>query len=336
MKLSLALVAGLFVFASCGGSAGPAPTIESNAGATTETLELVTNTTLFQRIASAPSTTAYSGIRSVKFWTYASNGSSTHLDYIEQTLSNGSGDYLIEPRDVLKPQMSLDELEVFMLGQQVRAPFFRNHRDFQIRDVALFRSNYSVYSSQQESVVVGRPCMHLEVHPNENDTAFYALDVDIATGLILASSEYDARGRMISRIEFLELTVGALPEVEQARLQGPLENWREPTESENLTELPLGAPRILPEGYRWLETRVVRDDLGAEWYEMIYGDGVEELFVLFALNEGPGSVLAGHDEISLYRHGSWLVAEGLLKDQRVIALGKLNRDELMIALESCL
>jgi len=96
-------------------------------------------------------------------------------------------------------------------------------------------------------------------------------------------------------------------------------------------------PRTLPPGYQMVEQAIVRDELGNPWLKTTYGDGVERLFFVHGGPLVPGPLASKWpkpDRVEVLDAAPWASAQGNLSGQKVIALGKVSPDELLIVLDS--
>ncbi len=292
---------------------------------------------LIEQVMLAPSITSYFARRKVSSTVYDRATGAETLTYLEQVASDGDGLFAVTPESVVEPKLDRGRLEVFKLVQKGREEFFYNHRDFRVRDLDLFFANYLVVIEPGLQSMLSRNTLQISIRRREQAETRYVLDVDQETGLVLHQREYDLQDRLVSEVEYLELTVGPLsPEIRTRLRRASNASWRPAAPRDGLDSLAVVAPRVPPSGFQLLEHRIVSDPLGSEWYELIYGDGVEQLFVLYALSPSRTGTVLADEEVVLYRHGSWTVVEGLLSGERVIALGKVSRDALILTLQSCL
>ena len=300
--------------------------------------EIVADATFLDQIRTAPFEYSFVGTRRVSFHYVDPVGGAQELIYIESVAADGDGNVSIDPLEMIDPILDPERFELFRMVQSALEEFFFNHRDFRIRDVALFGSNYRATVTEPDSRVADRGCVQLRIEAVRKDRNSFLVDVDIETGLILRAREFNAVNRQVGEVVFESIFFG---EVDPARFEdvsttNPV-NWRALEDGETF-DLPVGAPALPPRGFQLLEERVVTDPLGGEWYELIYGDGSEQMFVFFRLQSvlGDATSVTPDDEVGLFGIGPWVVAEGVLRGQDVIVLGKLSRSEILTTLESCL
>ncbi len=334
LSLLLLLLAGL---TACGDSGNGALAPQTGQFSAVSSGNSFGDRGFLSRVMVAPSRTEYTGRREVSFFVYEENGVVDELTYLESVTSDGQGLFDVEIEDLLEPKVSPERIEVFRLIQRGREEFFYNHRDFRVRDLELFLANYEIALRDDDLQVLGRECGLLTVQHRGAEQAHYELLIDSETSLVLQQREYDAQDRLISEVKFVELSVGAPGSAVIARAQNRARlNWRPATPRDGLLALNVHAPTFPPDGFQLLDQRIITDPLGDEWYELIYGDGVEQIFVLFALSPPPSTMVLAKEEVLLYRHGRWTVVEGHVQSERIIVLGKASSDDLILMLESCL
>lgn len=331
--LSILLLLGL---AACGNSGAESGALVSD-GTTEATAAPFRNLGLLEQVMRAPSATVYSGQREAAFYSYDKYGAIDKLAYTETVISDGDGQFVVVIDDLLVPVLSPGRVEVFKMIQKGREEFFYNHRDFRVRDLDLVVRNYQIFLEETRRQVRGRSCLRLLIRRNIQGGSRYEVDVDERTGLVLDQREYDTQDRLVSQVKFLQLSIGTLTPEEAVALRTQRQSiWRSATPRDGLDGLAVHAPSFPPTGFQLLEQRIVTDPLGDEWYELIYGDGIEQMFMLYALNNRPSQSVQANNEVAVFRHGRWTVVDGILNDERVIALGKVSSDDLMLALESSL
>ena len=334
LPLLLLLIAGL---TACGDSGKGVHSPQAGEFSAVSSGTSVGDRDFLSRVMVAPSTTEYMARREVSFFVHEENGVVEELTYLEEVTSNGHGLFDVQIEDLLEPKVSPERIEVFRLIQRGREEFFYNHRDFRVRDLELFLANYEIALRDDDVRVLDRECSVLTVSPRSGEQTYYELYVDNETSLVLVQREYDSEDRLVSEVEFVELTLGTPGSEFIARAQARAgRNWRPAIPRDGLLNLNVHAPTFPPAGFQLLDQRIITDPLGDEWYELIYGDGVEQIFVLFALSPPPSTMVLAKEEVLLYRHGRWTVVEGHVRSERIIVLGKASSDDLILMLESCL
>lgn len=298
-------------------------------------------------IVDAPMTVAYSGKRRVTFH-YAVEGQAQVLDYTEQVYSNGHGQYLVDPSEVASPAMTVEQHEVFGLMQKARDSFFYLHRDFCIRDLALFQQNYAVSARSQNTTVAGRACVALDVRPQSADVNRYRIEVDPQTGLVLRWREFADDGATVALVEFLDFTLN--PDLTNVPLHGP-QFAVEPLDlatSHAQLGFDVRVPRLLPNGYQLLRTDKLQPGTAPDtspWARLTYGDGVEQIFYLYTEVPPSQSVLPGvtsNDPLNgahvvwTYAIGPWTVAVGEFGRKRCSVMGKVGEAPLLDMIQSAI
>jgi hypothetical protein len=298
-----------------------------------------------ERIPSAPTSVAYSGTRRAHF-EYAVNGVSKTLEYTERVFSDGHGKFTIVPGDVAQPAMDARALEVFRLLQENREAFFFRHRDFCIRDLALFEHNYIVSDLGTQITVCGRPCAWVEVKSRVDGRETYRAAIDPKNGLVMRSEEYSSAGQLLARVEFTDFTLA--PDLSGISFHEdiPFEALDLGRDTTPQIGFRVDAPTLIPAAYQ-LEKADKVEAGGRSWARITYGDGLQEIFVLDSVDaqrsEDPlkasqPAVRAGHTRTSVHvlHIGPWFVAEGEFGPRHLIVMGKAGEPVLLDMLQSAL
>ncbi|MCA8981363.1 MAG: hypothetical protein H6831_12265 [Planctomycetes bacterium] len=258
------------------------------------------------------------------------------LVYQEELLRDGMGNFAVLPGAVLQPTMTPAEAATFVLLQGARQGYVERHRDFRVRDLLLFRHNYSIIDLRQTTTIAGIPCVWLEVQSIYNASVSWRLAVDGKTGQVLSEERVDQNGALLSHVE--AVVVDYNPDLSGAVLDGGPSAWT-PVSGPALAAINLYVPTALPDGYQLFETATLRDAFGRDWVRQLYSDGVGELFFLHEI----GATLSPTQ--SLARTGSVLnafsiaganVLDGEVRGVRVIVVGLLSEVELLQAIDSAL
>jgi hypothetical protein len=160
------------------------------------------------------------------------------------------------------------------------------HGSFHVHDVNAARANYSIYDFGVARRL-DRDVRRVVILPRQTDKAVWLLDVDVATGLLLYSAEFDISARLISELEVTQLRLGSASVTQVAGW-----NW-----TPRLTIVPLnsasaatariraGSPTvpaigtIVPE-YVLARAHVAENPLNQDQTLVYsYSDGVDEFFV---------------------------------------------------------
>jgi hypothetical protein len=307
---------------------------------------------LIQLAAAAPTATPYEGTRRYEaYWEI--DGFSHMLIYREEIKADGTGQFSIDPLEVLQPNMSPSEEQVFMLLQDLRQGFMFKHRDFAIRDVKRFLNTWQVIDLGTTTQVLGRTCAQWEVRRIKGADRVYALDVDVQNGIILRSEERDLSGAVLSMLEYdsLNLTPDFTLETFHEELGTQVQFGNGSPLPTQLKFVP-AKPKLLPDGYR-LQDSVAIFGTGDPWVRYTYGDGAEEIFWLHSgeaevlypgplgtPNSGsPGQAGQGQgskpkDVVKWLPVGPWTVVWGDIGEDSFIVMGKVPREELYDLIES--
>jgi hypothetical protein len=294
---------------------------------------------LFARMKSAPFAVAYEGRRRIEA-TLASQEVNEALSYTELVRADGTGEFAVEVEAVHSPRMSTAEEELFRLTQLGRQGFLYRYRDVHLSDLELFFANYRCRVLEERVLVAGHRCIEMEIERVHEGKTLLTLAVEPRTGLILRSVERDREGNLIDSMEFDSIELDPDFSGRQDFMWSPGsqgERKLNPT-NDGVGGVPyqILAPRFLPAGFRPISSTRLDDPLGGQpWNRIMYTDGLEYLFFLHG-GDLIGSRLGGQDVVSVFDFGPWLVADGELGGQRLIAVGKVSERDLLDMLQSAL
>ncbi|HVS10109.1 MAG TPA: sigma-E factor regulatory protein RseB domain-containing protein [Planctomycetota bacterium] len=290
---------------------------------------------LLQKMVLAPSSVAYQGVRRVEaHWQIAS--APQDLAYRELVSGDGQGGFAIDPLEVLQPQLTRPEVDIFQLLQKGREGFLYRYRDFRVSDLGLFLASYSATDSGVISQVAGRSCAQLTIEPRTDSDRLWRAWVDIETGLVLRAREELEDGTLVSLMEFESLSLA--PDLSQVQFHVPINEELPLPETELAVKLgfPLAKPKLLPAGYQLTDTASVTDITDHRaWAKLTYGDGLEQVIFLHGGAVGAqGLTGLGADVVQSLAVGPWTVLQGQVQGQRVIAMGKVGEQALLDMVES--
>ncbi len=291
-----------------------------------------------ERMAEAPLKVAYSGKRRLVF-DYAVDGQPEHMDYTEMVYSDGHGQFLITPGDVAAPPMTDAQRQVFMLLQSARDSFLYLHRDFRIREVALFEQNYSLDVLPDRTTVAGRSCVVMDVQSLAGGGSLYRVEVDPKTGLVMRCRE-TVNGAAVATVEFMTFTLN--PDLTGVELHGARFDVEPIVEQTAQAQLgfPVQWPRLLPHGYQLVRAARI-DAPGGPWVNATYGDGAEQVFYLFTdqptapMLHGSSPMQPAHT-VRVYQIGPWTAAEGVFGNKRCAVVGKVGETALLDMIQSAM
>lgn len=216
--LSLAL-------AACDSNQGETPTLEVFADDSSGLLTVKDSdgVSFLERVVAAPRTVSFEGVRRLTFaptTTPSIDDEATAGDsefsnpghrtvYLEQVWADGEGHFTVTPLDLIEPFLPVDEADQFLVLQQQRERFLYLHRDFQIRNLALFQENWSLEVLDDDAEFLGRPALLVNVQRKQDvlQERSYHVTFDAETGLVLSYTELDDRGRTVSLVTYESLTV---------------------------------------------------------------------------------------------------------------------------------
>jgi hypothetical protein len=160
---------------------------------------------------------------------------------------------------------------------------FQLHGGFGVRDAAAAAANYTLHPFGP-GVRAGRPVQRFVVFPRASDKAIWLIDVDVATGLVTYSAEYDSTVRLLGELEVK--VVEDVAHLRQRWLPRMILQTFE-TIDDGITGLQHNgyvqrpdAQSILPE-YVLSKVHTTEDTLNGEKTLVVgYTDGIDEVFVL--------------------------------------------------------
>ena len=153
---------------------------------------------LIGQVQNAPDLVRHSGVRRVESY-YNLDGASDSLIYRELIQTSGLGRFAITPLGAV--QGGLTSSVAFTALQRARAGFHQRYRDFLVRDLAAFLSNYQLKSQGVIVSIAGRDCLQVEV-ARQDGSASYEVALDVQTGLVLRYREFDLSGALYSMMEY--------------------------------------------------------------------------------------------------------------------------------------
>ncbi|MCP3920060.1 MAG: hypothetical protein GY711_31415 [bacterium] len=282
---------------------------------------------LLYRMHAAPTSTHYRGTRRI-----LSQQALSPFEYREEIGADGQGNFAVEPLEILSGQANA---QVLILLLDAREGLTR-YRDFHVRDVEQFRTNYTV-TMLAPTTLLGQSCLALRVDSrNGHSASYYDVLVDDLSGLVLRSREFAVSdGRLLSEMEFETFVRDA--DLTGLQMRG---EHRFPTESQNLDRPDVGfellRPSLPPTGYRVLTIDKVRGP-EFEWARFAYSDGLEMVFLMHRQQIASGYPNdASLGSVKSMPLGSWSIVTGEVKGFPLMMAGKVKDQDLFLMLQSSL
>ncbi len=345
-----ALAIGLASMLACepSGESQPAGVVaarRSLAAPTTRPAGREASASLLALMLDAHAKTLYQGVRRYEHHSTV-GGLPQHLVYREQVSSDGAGAYAVDPLDLIDPQVSQAQEDLFLLLQHARAGLMFRYRDFRVRDLDAFTANYVAIDSGIQVQVVGRACAELQVQLQQAPDRRWVVHVDLENGLVLRAREEAPDGTLISLSEFESLSL--TPDLssvafhqsqfgEQSLVPGSL------AASQSLGFVPQ-EPTLLPAGWDRIECAKLVDptDGNRAWAKFVYSDGVELLFYLQAKRDQPPAqvktgqpgVPLGPDVVRTLAVGAWKLTQGRVHGRDLVVMGKVAETVLYDLIQS--
>ncbi len=305
----------------------------------------------WDQIQLAPWNTRFQGDRRVSIAVDLDNGEQVQTQYMERVSSDGTGRFNILPL-YAESQVFPDE-PTFLTLQGRREGFFYRYRDFRIRDLSLFRENYRHLGAGSRVEVAGRTAWEVTFLRNTPRGRTYVVAFDLVTGLVLRCKELDARGNLLSGLEYTSIDFD--PELSGVAFFVPGNDEQrfefDGGEGEEVLGFTPRLPESIPAGFVLHETASVTDGMGLRWFKAGYTDGAEMLFFLYRertegryelpLTVSPQSSStqaastessAGperRDEVVLFRAGTVHAAQGTVRGHDMIVIGEVPEHDLL-------
>jgi len=176
---------------------------------------------------------------------------------------------------------------VYQKWQQTYSLFaeqFYRQGTFRVRDEALAKQNYNLYDFGASSRA-GRPTRQTVVFPTSPEKSIWVVDVDIATGLVLHSIEFDANLTVLSEVEVVSVMLAA-----QLQATTPVQTVRDFAAAAAALGNPAGlvepvTTMVSEYSLILVETRIDPWN-GMPKVVLTYSDGIDQ----FTVSQKPGSL----------------------------------------------
>lgn len=267
------------------------------------------------------------------------------VEYREEVTTDGAGQFTIQPLSVVTPPMDFLEEEAFLSSQANRESFFFRHRGFAIRDHDSFWRNYRVSHIASSQLVAGRSCERFSIERHDGTGERFTIAIDPATWLILFEERVSSSGELLSRIQFETLELD--PDLSTVQLTGGASAWIEFDTAQPPASLkgPLLVPSAPPTSFEFQSAGYQESAglSGKSWAQLVYSDGVEEVFFLFeeeadtignAANSSHSIINHEADTVRVFRFGHWSMIEGHVAGRFVVAVGRVHEQDLLLMLQS--
>ncbi len=281
---------------------------------------------LYQSSATAPLEVAHAGVRRLHLFERGEE-TTRHLAYRELVVTDGLGNFTLEPFEVLTDLEARPE--EFLRRQKLHEGFHFRYRDFAIRDLRLFRKNYELVPLGEGLALAGRAAWPYRIEPREAGRNAFEVALDAQTGIVLRYVELDADGLPLLGMEYESFSLN--PPIEQVAFHRATaqETVARPERIRSALR-----PRLLPRGFEELGEpgEVESPTGGASWLKRVYGDGLQSVF--FLSRPAPPSGQPGPDQVLVGKVGNVNTVHAFLGDHEMIAVGKLATTELLSLVDS--
>lgn len=298
---------------------------------------------LLHQVQNAPSLTVHRGVRKVDSF-YNLSGKDDTVSYLEEVITDGRGQFTINPLQVMSGASVDDQTFQFLLKS--REGFNWRYRDFLVRDLTTFLDNYKLRSWGRSVTVAGRDCYQLDV-TRKDGSSRWEVAMDVATGIVLSYYEYDGQDRLYSSMVYEsvdfdpDLTGVTFHQASSVELD--LKSAHDPAAVLGFDPL---IPKLLPDSaFRFVSATALDDGNGGVWAKLEYTDGVQTILYLdcglaLPIVSVPGGVFGPaqqmEEKLQLFRAGPVTVLQGSMFGHEIIAVGKVPQLDLQLLVESAI
>jgi len=323
LALLAALVAPLLLGLCAGCDSWSASTDTGHAAGKLESVSLL------HLMVGATKKVEFQGVR--RYEAYWNGGSGPQsLVYRETVSADGTGQFAIEPQELIQPALPPAQTAQFLLLQKVREGLSFRYRDFEIRDIDTFAANYTAIFTGQKVTVAGRQAERLMIQRRDPTDRRFVVDVDPDNGLVLRAREELSDGTLVALSEFESLDLS--PDLSGVVFHQSVSGEQTLPPGSALTSQNLGfqpsTPRQVPAGWRLIEVAKLVDPIDDRpWAKLVYSDGVELCFFVVAapgqptFHVQPGPPPDAYHVRSL-AIGPWTVLQGEIAGRDVVVMGK--------------
>lgn len=310
----------------------------------------------FQMISQAPQNASHDSVRVRRFLDH-----NAQLIQVREQLTvqaDGTSDpaFKLEFLDVVSGSSSNS------IARTQWSEVYRNHAGllhlhggFRVTDVALAQQNYQLFdfgASQR----LGRAVRRVVAYPNAQDKSVWLVDLDVDTGVVLYSGEYDSRLQLVSELETTSFTVnGPVIQLGPRNVGKPAWSWRPKMQVSRYTSFAGAAAQFgavapvqpaigaIVGDYSQKIVQITEDPVNGDRTLVLgYTDGIDEFFVLQTqgsdnpfldnpavrnINDTEAHAIASYDDASMrayifHEAGTtyWVVGSGSLARLRDVSM----------------
>lgn len=264
------------------------------------------------------------------------------LKYRERVSADGQGQFTVEPLDLIEPDLSTGQEDVFLLLSRAREGFHWRYRDFRIHHKPTFLRNYEVFDTGAIVQRLGYDCASLRVRRRKNAEIIYQLEVELGTGVVLSCRSETPDGTLLELAEYESFDLA--PDLSQVAWHQPAVDEVDLVDPHNPSEIGAGAhqPRLVDGAFVQLAAQKITSSAAEtpnQFARYVYSDGLEVVFFLYggALAQQPAGQQRMDDVVQVPPSvGPWQLVVATIRGERLIGMGRLNHDDLLDLVASAL
>ena len=263
----------------------------------------------FQAIAAAPLQASHESNRIRRFLDPTGQLVQVREQLTVQADGTPDAAFKLDFVDVVAPTGSSSSARV-QWGEVYRANagLLHMHGGFRIADAQLAQQNYQIFDFGT-CRRLGRDVRRVVVYPNRQDKGAWMVDLDVQTGVILYSAEYDAQLRLINELETTSFVLtGSAIELGPRNRTKPAWSWRPKMQVSKFDSISAASVRLgsfvptqpslgsVVTDYRQNLVQVTEDPVNGDRTLVLgYSDGIDEFFVL--QTKGGGNPFSEHPAV---------------------------------------
>lgn len=264
------------------------------------------------------------------------------LEYRERVSADGQGQFTVEPLDLIAPDVSTGQEDLFLLLSRAREGFNWRYRDFRIHHKPTFLRNYEVVDSGAIVQRLGYDCASLRVQRRSKAQVVYLLEVELGTGVVLSCRTETPDGALLELAEYESFELA--PDLSQVAWHQPAVDEIDLVDPSNPTEIGGGAhqPRFVDGAFVQLAAQKITSTAAQtpnQFARYVYTDGLEVVFFLYGGALAPQSAGAQRvdDVVQVPPSvGPWQLVVATIHGERLIGMGRLNHEDLLDLVASAL
>ncbi|MEY4828453.1 MAG: hypothetical protein RLZZ562_249 [Planctomycetota bacterium] len=263
----------------------------------------------FQQIAAAPLQASHESNRVRRFLDPAGQLVQVREQLTVQADGTADAAFKLDFVDVVAPTGNTSSARTqWSEVYRANAGLLHMHGGFRIADAQLAQQNYQIFDFGS-CRRLGRDVRRVVIYPNRQDKGAWMVDLDVQTGVILYSAEYDAQLRLINELETTSFVVtGYVVELGPRSRAKPAWSWRPKMQVSKYANLGVATAQLgsmtpiqpaiqsVVSDYRQSLVQVTEDPVNGDRTLVLgYSDGIDEFFVL--QTKGGGNPFSEHPAV---------------------------------------